>query len=412
MVTNTTSAASSFSSWQAARDQGKAEFQQGNYDRALESFRAALAMQQSGSVDRQLLLSNMVACRLQLGGAAQARAAVADAQQCIALNPSWAKGHVRLASAYAVLGQSNDACNSLQKALRLDPGNQVARRMLVQELGRDRHANRTNSRNHLDNDDDNEEEQQPPPPAVNPAYQEEAPGARRDEPYPPAAAAGAAPQDQPYPRPPQPQRRPRNTAVNLDDDYISLTDRVRFHCQKWTNWYYGLSEDLRTALHVVVGLLVLYVAFGGRFGLFESSAEPTSSRHNMKGNYGADNAYEQYHRQQQQRRRDSAYSPRGGGGGGGDDYYANSWGYSAGGGGGNTDSFVGNGSGDGFFLYMALTAAGVYVAHLMGISPWQILFLFNMLGRRQRGFGGRRGGGGMMYGGGGRFGGRRYGRRW
>jgi len=396
MVTNTDS---SFSSWQAARDQGKAEFQQGNYDRALESFRAALSLQ-PGSVDQQLLLSNMVACRLQLGGAAQARAAVADAQQCISLNPSWAKGHVRLASAYAVLGQSNDACNSLQKALRLDPGNQVARKMLVQELGRDRHANRANSRNHLDDD-----EQQPPPPAQNPAYQEEAPGARRDEPYPPAAAA-AAPQDQPYPR--QQQRRPRNTAVNLDDDYISFTDRVRFHFQKWTHWYYGLSDDLRTALHVVVGLLVLYVAFGGRFGLFESSAQATSSsRHHMKGNYGADNVYEQYHRQQQQRRRDSAYSsPRGGG-----DYYENSWGYSAGGGGGNTDSFVGNGSGDGFFLYLALTAAGVYVAHLMGISPWQIFFLFNMLGRRQRGFGGRRGGG-MMYGGGGGFGGRRYGRRW
>ena len=51
---------------------------------------------------------------------AQAEAAVNDAKQCIALNPQWAKGHVRLASAYiAQGGHSNDACNSLQTALTI-----------------------------------------------------------------------------------------------------------------------------------------------------------------------------------------------------------------------------------------------------------------------------------------------------
>merc|ERR1719469_528073 len=90
------------------------------------------------SSEREILLSNIVACRLKIGGKDMAAAAVEDAKHCIRLNDKWAKGYVRLASSYIVLGgHSNDACNALQNAIRLDPTHSIARKMLVQQLRRD-----------------------------------------------------------------------------------------------------------------------------------------------------------------------------------------------------------------------------------------------------------------------------------
>ena len=117
------------SSWLQHKQQGRVSYESGQYEEALASYRAALNPEyECPAIEAQILRSNVVACRLKLGGVAQADAAVQDAKQCIALNPSWAKGHVRLASAYIALGggHSNDACNALQTALRLDPSNQLA----------------------------------------------------------------------------------------------------------------------------------------------------------------------------------------------------------------------------------------------------------------------------------------------
>jgi len=399
--TNNSSSADSSggTSWQAARDRGKAQFQAGDFRGALASFTAAIDSHRAGAVDQQLLLSNAVACQLQLG---DAQAALTLAQQCVNMNPSWSKGHVRLASAYSLLGQSNDACNALQTALRCDPGNRVARQMLVQELGRDRHQQQQ-ARQQQQSEANLDEA----PPAQNPEYRAPAAadepntvgggGAAADEPYP---RPQDMPQDQPYPNV---QRRRNNNNNDLDDP-PSFTERLQFRWQSCKFWYDSLSDDARTALHVVLGLLLLYVAFGGRFG-FENY---NSSK--MKGNYGDNNAYEQYRRKtttdnyydssyHQNINRNNDYT------------YANSWGYSAGPDAYNNSS---RGGGDGFFLYMGLTFAALYLAHWLGLSPWQIMLLLNMAGggRRRRRFGG----GGMMYGGGG-FGGAprgrmRYGRRW
>eukprot|EP00977_Amphora_coffeiformis_P027063 scaffold32744_cov160-Amphora_coffeaeformis.AAC.1 len=128
-------------SWLGLKEAGGRAFQQGNYEEALNLYRMALRPEYECALtaDRQVILSNIVACRLKIGGEAQAAAAVNDAKQCVELNPNWSKGHVRLASAYSALGKSNDACNSLQTALRLDPtGNPTARRMLIRELRRER----------------------------------------------------------------------------------------------------------------------------------------------------------------------------------------------------------------------------------------------------------------------------------
>ena len=64
------------------------------------------------------------------------------------LNAQWPKAHVRLAAAYIALGgHSNDACLSLQRALSLDRDNKVAREMLVREMRRRNHVERTGAGN-------------------------------------------------------------------------------------------------------------------------------------------------------------------------------------------------------------------------------------------------------------------------
>ena len=109
--------------WRGWKERGAQAYSRGEYAVALQAYSQALHQGDAVPIrDRQLLLSNMVACRLQLGGPAQGEAAVANAKQCIALNDLWAKGHLRLASAYIALGEqasnndnttnySNDACN-------------------------------------------------------------------------------------------------------------------------------------------------------------------------------------------------------------------------------------------------------------------------------------------------------------
>lgn len=167
--------------WQQLKEEGRSYYNANQFEAALTSFRRASAMNASSApppqYERQIILSNIVACRLKIGGRAQTEAALEDARQvrrrthfycrsqwlpptcdfwllmciihilfvcillwlasqCIAVNDRWAKGHVRLASVYSAIGRSNDACNSLQRSLQLDPSNQHARRMLTQELRR------------------------------------------------------------------------------------------------------------------------------------------------------------------------------------------------------------------------------------------------------------------------------------
>ena len=73
-------------SWVAYKQRGKDQYGQGNYQGALASYAAALHPQCGNSnnmpvSERQIILSNLVACRLQIGGIAQAQAAVENAKQ-------------------------------------------------------------------------------------------------------------------------------------------------------------------------------------------------------------------------------------------------------------------------------------------------------------------------------------------
>lgn len=52
------------------------------------------------------------------------RAALEDANQTVALNPSWSKGYSRKGSALAYLGKHEEAIAAYEKGLELEPSNQ------------------------------------------------------------------------------------------------------------------------------------------------------------------------------------------------------------------------------------------------------------------------------------------------
>ncbi|KAL3944437.1 MAG: hypothetical protein SGBAC_001465 [Bacillariaceae sp.] len=254
------------------QDQAKEAYEQGDFEEALKFYRMALPS--ARGKERQLLLSNIVACRLNVGGSAQAEAAVENAKQCIALNDRWAKGHVRLAAAYIALGgHSNDVCNSLQRSIQLDPRNPTARQMLIRELRRD-HRGTSSDQQHMDNH-------------------------RFDEcsisPEPAPAETGVASNTSSESAAPY-----RARIFDMDDPSQSSTDSsfswfdyLQMQCTKGIRWYHSQSEDRRTLVHVLLVLLVLYIALGGRFGLEGYSSSNTNAY--RKGNYGTGNAYDQYY---------------------------------------------------------------------------------------------------------------------
>merc|ERR1711862_851508 len=153
-------------SWKELKEKGTSYYENQMYEEALESYRLSLAYYNNSSeqkqqgqykndmvttnLEKQRLLSNIVACRLKLGTRAQAEVALIDAERCVLLNESWPKGHVRLASVYIKLNRSNDAYNSLQLALALDPSNQIARNMLTSQLRRDRDGYNNSNNNNND----------------------------------------------------------------------------------------------------------------------------------------------------------------------------------------------------------------------------------------------------------------------
>jgi tetratricopeptide (TPR) repeat protein len=148
------------SEWQLSRERGRKLFRHGDYVGALLAFqkqvesgrwsRSSSLLIRMSFHDEQLALSNIVACRLKIGGLKHARAAVKVAKTCINLNPRWSKAHVRLASAYLCLDANNEErsdtlyrnkCNNaarkaLRMALHFDPDNSTAQQMLQVENGR------------------------------------------------------------------------------------------------------------------------------------------------------------------------------------------------------------------------------------------------------------------------------------
>ncbi len=66
--------------WMSHKDDGKNFFRQEKFEEALTSYRAAL-LTAPDATEKQILLSNIVACRLKIGGPSMAAAAVEEAKQ-------------------------------------------------------------------------------------------------------------------------------------------------------------------------------------------------------------------------------------------------------------------------------------------------------------------------------------------
>ena len=81
---NLDGSATRLTSWTAYKNQGKQQYERGEFQAALLSYNSALHPSLASSMpamERQIILSNMVACRLKIGGRAQAEAAVENAKQ-------------------------------------------------------------------------------------------------------------------------------------------------------------------------------------------------------------------------------------------------------------------------------------------------------------------------------------------
>ena len=73
-------------SWKKHKENGKHHFENGNYEEALASWNEALKVEyEAPDSERQILLSNLVACRLKIGGNDMAEAAVEEAKQVRAI---------------------------------------------------------------------------------------------------------------------------------------------------------------------------------------------------------------------------------------------------------------------------------------------------------------------------------------
>jgi len=284
----------SITDWRDIKDEGREAFGRADYNEALRCYLASIDQLTSQSDERnidehQVLLSNVVACRLKLGGKVQVEKAVEDAEKCISLNDRWPKAHVRLASAYIALGgHSNDACRALQRALSLDRNNVVAREMLVKEMQQrnSRESGGVGECSNANNAEPNSERPQPGDPQSSSQHDNHPTAEAPAEHLFPGASA-----------PPEgtPGEPTSTDGINLDDieppsPSMSITERINYHLAQFSEWFHSLEEDKRTLLKVVGVFLLLYVALGGRFGLEYALGGDKVGR----GNYARGNAYDRY----------------------------------------------------------------------------------------------------------------------
>ncbi len=252
------------------------------------------------------------------------------------MNDKWAKAYVRLASAYIALGNhSNDACQSLQNAIRLDPSNAVAKQMLMKELRRDRRNHHdqgghqanstTTSNNDTNRTDDNtvhvEDVEDDDSGNTRPTYVNESEYTNNDA------------------RPSAPPMPPNNNNDDIDDTPTFL-QRIQHKIHQFYWWYrQDASDDWKSFIQVLAIIFVLYIAMGGRFGFESSLANHRNTRsctangNNVDGtcssgssgsdsgvgggtygDYGKGNAYDQFYQSNQ---RDTHYRRTEGRGGSG-----------------------------------------------------------------------------------------------
>lgn len=113
--------------WEVQRDahklQGDDAFRSGDFAEAVVQYTHALSVDPTN----HLILSNRSAAELKQGNKSKA---LQDARACIDANPTFAKGHSRLAAALQSLGRLEPAKSAYAKVLELDASNAVAKQGL------------------------------------------------------------------------------------------------------------------------------------------------------------------------------------------------------------------------------------------------------------------------------------------
>ena len=433
---------------------------QGKYLKALQHFQTALCLLEDTNIhtnvtlslsttntcnincklNRQRILSNIILCRLslyelhkydiianpndlevELFEGCDLKEALIEAKECVSLNQNWSKANYRLACVYVKLGESemlmsnqsstgsvgttttsccnpysNDACNALQIALRIDPRYTEARSLLTKLL-RQRDGNYASNSNTNANN------------AASSQYDSTTNNTSNGQ-----------------------RRHQRNDSSSLFEedveDVVQWRERFMFYvydvAERWKRaavkvqvWFYDDLDDVSRGF-VLIGfaLLLLYIGFGGRFGLTSTSSSQggdnnmydrrtawqdqsqsqSHSQREYRGNYGNDNAYNRYNnnrRRTQVEHNDYHYD---------DDSYR-SW---------RSSSRQPHRQShhqsfhlfDGSFFSMGILLGILFVGNrFFGISPFQALWFLQMLmgvGRGRVIHFGRGGFGGMMHGGG------------
>ncbi|TFY59377.1 hypothetical protein EVJ58_g5817, partial [Rhodofomes roseus] len=97
----------------ALKDQGNKAFQAKDYDKAIDLFSQAIAIDPNNHV----LFSNRSAAK---AGKRQYSAALEDAEQCIKINPAWSKGYARKGAALHGIRRYDDAIAAYESGLKLE----------------------------------------------------------------------------------------------------------------------------------------------------------------------------------------------------------------------------------------------------------------------------------------------------
>ncbi|KAI0463034.1 Hsp90 cochaperone [Komagataella kurtzmanii] len=112
--------------------QGNQAFQAKDYEKAVSFFTQAIEASPSPN---HILFSNRSAAYASLG---QYQDALDDANKCVEINGSWAKGYNRVGAAHYGRGEWDEAHKAYSKALELDPANKMAKEGLNEtEIARD-----------------------------------------------------------------------------------------------------------------------------------------------------------------------------------------------------------------------------------------------------------------------------------
>lgn len=109
--------------WEELKDKGNAAFKAKEFDKAVEHFTDAIELNES-----HLLFSNRSGAYASL---TLWKEALADAEKCVALNPTWAKGYGRKGAALEGLGQRDKAKEAYEAGLAHEPQSESLRAALA-----------------------------------------------------------------------------------------------------------------------------------------------------------------------------------------------------------------------------------------------------------------------------------------